>query len=115
MPLYTSFDLQMVNHSKEYSTSSGVNNNQAESFMSRLRRGEYGVFRGMRPNYFLDYCIEMCWREDYRRSTVRQRIQDIFKRVRQSGPSLSFAGYYQGTRRGLEWITPGPKNSIAPC
>lgn len=114
-PLVAEFDLEMVNHSKEYSTPTGINNNQAESFMSRLRRGEYGVFRGMRPNYFLDYCIEMCWREDYRRSTIRERMQDLFKRVRKCGPSLSFAGYFQGTRRGLEWTTPGSSQSTAPC
>ncbi|MEJ6002686.1 IS1595 family transposase [Paucibacter soli] len=113
-PLIAEFDLEMVNHTREYSTLDGVNNNQAESFMSRLRRGEYGVFRGMRPNYFLDYCIEMCWREDYRRSTIRQRMQDLFKRIRQCGPSPSFAGYFQGTRRAVEWTTPGRRNSTAP-
>lgn len=114
-PLVAEFELQMVNHSKQYSTATGVNNNQAESFMSRLRRGEYGVFRGMRPNYFLDYCIEMCWREDYRRRTVRERMQDIFKRARLSGPSMSFAGYFQGFRRGVEWTTPGPRGPSAVC
>lgn len=103
MPLAADFDLHMVNHSKEYSTPAGVNNNQAESYMSRLRRGEFGVFRGMRRRYFLDYCVEMAWREDYRRSTIGEHMQDIFSRIRRCGPSPSFAGYCQGTRRLAEW------------
>lgn len=111
-PLIAEYALEMVNHSKEYSTLDGVNNNQAESFIARLRRSEFGVFRAMRPNYFLDYCLEMCWREDYRRETIRARIQDVLKRVRKSGPSQSFKGYWQGTRRLVEWTSPGPRHSI---
>ncbi len=103
LPLAANFDLTTVNHSKEYSTTAGVNNNQAESYMSRLRRGEFGVFRGMRRHYFLDYCVEMAWREDFRRKSILEHIQDIFTRVRRCGPSPSFAGYCQGNRRGAEW------------
>jgi hypothetical protein len=94
-----------VNHSKEYSTKAGVNNNQAESYISRLRRAEFGVFRGMRPQYFLDYCSEMAWREDARRMTLSERIRDLLSRVRRCPPSVSFKGYYQGARRGVEWLT----------
>ena len=101
--LILDFDLRVVNHSKEYSTPGGVNNNQAESYMSRLRRGEFGVFRGMRPRYFLDYCVEMAWREDLRRKTIKEKMLDIFRRVRQCQQSPSFCGYYQGTRRLGEW------------
>lgn len=101
--LIVDFNLEVVNHSREYSTASGVNNNQAESFMSRLRRGEFGVFRGMRKQYFLDYCVEMAWREDLRRITIRDRILDLISRVRRCGPSPSFCGYDQGNRRISEW------------
>jgi transposase-like protein len=103
MPLILNYELQTVNHSKEYSTMDGVNNNQAESYLARLRRGEYGVFRAMRPTYLLDYCIEMAWREDWRRRSIGEKVREIFKRVRQCGPSPSFCGYYQGHRRQTEW------------
>ena len=33
----------------------GVNNNQAESFFSRLRRWKYGVSHGVRPTYLAMY------------------------------------------------------------
>lgn len=41
-----------VNHSQEYQTSDGVNNNMAECFFSRMRRAEFGTYNGMRPQYF---------------------------------------------------------------
>lgn len=110
-PLVLEYDLHVVNHSKEYSTVDGVNNNQAESFMSRLRRGEFGVFRAMRPKYFLDYCVEMAWREDLRRKSIREKMSDVFNRLRCCGPSYSFNRYYQGNRRLEEWTQcPGPAN-----
>lgn len=101
--LIVDFEHRVVNHSKEYSTPDGVNNNQAESFFSRLRRGEYGVFRAMRPDYLLDYCMEMAWREDMRRKSIATKARDIMTRIRLVGPSASFCGYYQGNRRQREW------------
>lgn len=72
-PAYNNYPLlfkhETVEHSKEYSTIDGVNNNQAESFFSRLRRSEYGVFHRMEAKYMLDYASEMRWREDSRRAT----------------------------------------------
>jgi len=102
-PLIYEFDHMCVNHSVQYSDADGINNNQAESYMSRLRRAEYGVFRGMRANYFLDYCVEMAWREDYRRHTIKERLKDIFQRIGNSIISISFCRYYQGNRRIGEW------------
>jgi transposase-like protein len=104
--LRVEFNHLTVNHSKEYSTPKGVNNNQAESFISRLRRAEFGVFRGMRAQYFLDYCWEMAWREDVRKKSVLERVIDAFQRVRRCPPSTSFKGYYQGARRRVEWLAP---------
>src|SRR5450830_376784 len=36
-----------VNHSVEYMAADGTNNNQAESYFSRVRRAEFGVFNGL--------------------------------------------------------------------
>lgn len=101
--LCVDYDHRTVNHSKEYSNLDGVNNNQAESYNSRLRRGEFGVFHAMRPTYFLDYCVEMAWREDYRRQTIGEKVRDIISRTSKAR-SVSFTGYYQGHRRGTEWM-----------
>lgn len=108
------FEIDTVNHSKEYCRYDGVNNNQAESYISRLRRAEYGAFRGMRRRYLLDYCIEMAWREDNRRLTAKEKLQDIFSRLRRCGPSPSFARYYQGNRRQGEWLECPPPGSMTP-
>ena len=50
---------QTVNHSVEFSTDDGVNQNQAESFFSRMRRAFIGVYHKITPSYMLDYACEM--------------------------------------------------------
>lgn len=73
-PVYISFSAhfkhETVEHSKEYSTINGVSNNQAESFFSRPRRSEYGVFHRMMARYMRDYMLEMAWREDNRKKRL---------------------------------------------
>ncbi|MGZ8984178.1 MAG: IS1595 family transposase [Methylotenera sp.] len=64
---YMGYGHETVNHSKEFSTDSGVNQNQAESFFSRMRRSCIGIYHRITPRYMLDYAAEMAWREDVRR------------------------------------------------
>ena len=96
------FDHQSVNHSVEYSTDDGVNQNQAESFIARLRRAEYGVFHGMRPQYFALYANEMAWREDTRKKSLQQKFEEIIVAVMRSGLSRTWRGYNQGHRLAKE-------------
>lgn len=42
---------ETVNHSEEFSTKKGVNQNQAESYMSRMRRAVIGVYHRITPKY----------------------------------------------------------------
>lgn len=51
-----------------------VNDNHAESFFSRMRRAEYGIFHRYEPRYLMDYANELAWREDCRRQSVRYRF-----------------------------------------
>lgn len=95
---------ETVCHSKEYSTNAGVNNNGAESYMARLRRSEYGVFHGMRPQYFAFYVMETAWREDVRRLTVGEKLQDLTGRVFRAKVSEAWCGYRQGHRLGKEHL-----------
>lgn len=91
-----------VRHSHEYVTAEGVNENQAESFFSRLRRWEYGVSHGVRPTYLADYANEMAWREDVRRFSIRRQVEMLLEKALTVGHSRWWRGYYQGKRRGTE-------------
>jgi ribosomal protein L37AE/L43A len=91
-----------VRHSQEYVSVEGVNENQAESFFSRLRRWEYGVSHGVRPAYLADYANEMVWREDVRRFSIRAQVEMLLEKALTVGHSRWWRGYYQGKRRGTE-------------
>ncbi|SEA82115.1 Transposase zinc-ribbon domain-containing protein [Alkalimonas amylolytica] len=107
-PAYSMFSSRFIHetveHSKEYSTIDGVNNNQAESFFSRLRRSEYGTFHRMMARYMLDYCNEMTWREDHRRTTEGFRFTDALRRSLIVGYSRWWRCYGEGVRRGSELL-----------
>jgi hypothetical protein len=93
------YDHHCVEHSVEFSTIDGINENQAESYFSRLRRAEYGTYHGFRPKYLMDYAQEFAWREDVRRQTEKEKIHDLTKRIFSSGFSQWWRGYWQGHHR----------------
>lgn len=105
-PAYSNYGLmfthETVEHSKEYSTINGVSNNQAESYFSRLRRAEYGVFHRMEARYMLDYAYEMAWREDSRRRTEGEKFKEMIKKALCLGLSIWWRGYWQGYKRNDE-------------
>ncbi|SMQ97795.1 ISXO2-like transposase domain protein [Xanthomonas fragariae] len=96
------FEHYSVQHSHEYSTDEGVNNNAAESWNSRIRRHEYGVSHGFRPKYIQDYACEMVWRENFRRACQRSRVHALLKSMVQSPRSTWWRGYFQGNHRETE-------------
>lgn len=93
-----------VNHSIEYMTDQGVNNNQAESFFGRMRRGEYGVHYGMRRQYLAFYASEFAWREDQREKNLGDKFNDLMSKVFRCGLSIAWRGYNQGKRLGFEYV-----------
>jgi hypothetical protein len=93
------FEHFVVNHSVEYSTPEGVNENLAESFFSRMRRGEYGVHHGFRPMYMAFYAHEYAWRETYRRKTQREKVMQLVSWMLAPGYSKYWRGYHGGNRR----------------
>lgn len=95
---------QTVEHSKEYATIDGINNNQAESYNSRIKRFVYGVSHRAMPQYIFDYACEMAWREDMRRSTLKEIYYDLWSKIFNSGMSEWWRGYYQGHRRNDEML-----------
>jgi len=93
---------ETVDHSKEFSRPDGVNENQAESFFSRLRRCEYGVVHRITPKYLMDLANEIAWREDTRRLSEKEKLKDIFNKIFKNGFSRWWRGYNQGQHREME-------------
>lgn len=93
-----------VTHSKEYCTDDGVNNNQAESFFSRMRRAEYGVYNGMRHQYFAFYANEFAWRADVCQKSLADKFNNVMQKIFKCGASKAWCGYAQGHRLGFEYM-----------
>jgi transposase-like protein len=93
---------ESVNHSIEFSTNDGVNENQAESFFSRFRRAQKGVYHRITPRYMHDYANEMVWREDVRREAPGSQLRILVRRVFYAGRSEDWRGYCQKNSRQEE-------------
>lgn len=102
-----SYEHEVVEHSIEYSSIDGINENQAESYFSRLRRAELGVFHGFRPKYLSDYAQEFAWREDVRRCTCLEKLGHLFAAIHANGLSRWWRGYWQGHHRACEFMVVG--------
>lgn len=103
-PLSTWYNHQVVRHSEEYCTDDGVNNNYAEGFFSRMRRAEYGVYHGMRPQYLAFYAAEFAWRKTVRKLGLQEKFSDLLKKVLSCDISRAWRGYAQGRRLGFEYL-----------
>lgn len=101
--LASDYEHKRVEHAVEFSTIDGVNENQAESYFSRLRRAEYGTYHGFRPKYLFDYAQEFAWREDVRRLTESEKLADLFGKIFSNGLSRWWRGYWQGYYRSGEY------------
>lgn len=97
------YEHHTVEHAKMFSGPDGENENQAECYFSRLRRGEYGTFHGFRTKYLVDYAQEFAWREDVRRHTELEKLEDLISRIFKNGKSVWWRGYWQGHHREGEY------------
>lgn len=98
------YEHEVVNHSEEFSSDEGVNENQAESFFSRMRRACIGVYHRVTPKYMLDYANEMAWREDVRRRHTEDQMRMLVHRVFGAGISCDWINYCRGNRRQAELL-----------
>jgi hypothetical protein len=71
--LHAAFAMQRVNHQEGYSVG-GACTNGAESYFSRLRRGELGHHHHIAGPYLLRYAQEAAWREDLRRASNGEQL-----------------------------------------
>lgn len=95
---------EVVRHSETYCTQEGIHNNHAESFLSRMRRSEYGVHHGMRPQYLAFFAATSAWLEMRRKDSLLEKFNDLCRRVLSCDISLAFRGYCQGHRLGFEYL-----------
>ena len=100
---------QVVNHSVEFSSDEGYNENQAESFFSRMRRACIGIYHRVTPKYMLDYATETAWREDVRRKDTRSQLEMLVKRVFAAGLSKDWLSYCHGNHRQVELLFQAPR------
>ena len=98
-PLHAKFAMQRINHQDGYSVD-GACTNGAESFFSRLRRGELGHHHHIAGPYLVRYAQEAAWREDLRRVSNGEQTHGIVGLAMRSSPSVDFCGYWQRAQAG---------------
>ena len=103
-PLAMYFETKRINHSISYSDGVACTN-AAESFFSRLRCSERGVYRYFSGRYADRYGWEMAWREENRRvSNGRQTELLISSGLR--SPVSRMASYWQRHRPANDIFDP---------
>ena len=96
-PLHAKFAMKRINHQEGYSVDEACTNG-AESYFSRMRRGELGHHHHIAGAYFARYAQEAAWREDHRRVANGDQVDDIVGLAMGLGPSVDFCGYWQRAR-----------------
>jgi transposase-like protein len=93
-PLHARFAMQRVNHQDGYSVD-GACTNGAESYFSRLRRGELGHHHHIAGPYLVRYAQEAASPEDLRRVSNGEQTHGIIGLAMRNSPSVDFCGYWQ--------------------
>ena len=86
--------VKTINHQLAYSAD-GACTNGAESFFSRMRRGEQGHHHHISGVYLGRYAQESAWREDNRRATNGAQVTGVVALALKARPSVDFCGYWQ--------------------
>lgn len=90
------FELRRINHSVEFARGSTSVNN-AESFHSRLRRSQLGVYHRFSSGKDFDlYMQEMAFRHSHRQVDTRSLWEKVIALTLQHPKSSRFGGYWQG-------------------
>jgi hypothetical protein len=110
--LHAGFAMRRINHQEGYSID-GACTNGAESYFSRLRRGELGHHHHIAGPYLVrypssDHSIELrsteplvslaqeaAWREDLRRVSNGEQVYGVAGLAMRCPPSVDFCGYWQ--------------------
>jgi transposase-like protein len=98
--LHSRYEMRRINHQQAYSFE-GACINWAESYFSRLRRGEIGHHHHVAGPYLLRYAQEASWREDCRRMSNGEQVNRVAGLVMASKSSVDFTGYWQRHVKGV--------------
>lgn len=92
--LHARFEMKRIDHQAAYSLD-GASTNWAESYFSRLRRGEAGHHHHISGPYLLRFAQEAAWREDNRRVPNGEQVNRVAKLALSRKKSVDFSGYWQ--------------------
>jgi len=92
--LHARYEMKRIDHQQAYSLD-GASTNWAESYFSRLRRGEAGHHHHISGPYLLRFAQESAWREDCRRVPNGEQVSRIAKLALGRKKSVDFSGYWQ--------------------
>jgi transposase-like protein len=98
--LHARYELHRINHREAYSLPGEVYTNNAESFFSRMRRGEIGHHHHIAGPYLIRFAQEAAWREDHRKDPNGFQVDRIVTLAMRHRPSVDFAGYWQRHLQG---------------
>jgi transposase-like protein len=93
--LHSRYEMDRIDHGSAYSLAGGIYTNGAESFFSRLRRGEIGHYHHVAGNYLVRYAQESTWREDHRRVDNGAQVRGIAALAMAAPVSVDWSGYWQ--------------------
>jgi transposase-like protein len=96
--LHARYTLHRINHQEAYVLPGQVWTNGAESYFSRLRRGEIGHHHHVAGPYLLRFAQEAAWREDHKREPNGAQVDRIATLAMRNKPSVDFCGYWQRGR-----------------
>jgi sarcosine oxidase delta subunit len=96
--LHARYVVKRINHQVAYSED-GTHTNGAESFFSRMRRGEIGHHHHIAGAYLARYAQEAGWREDRRRAPNGSQVRRVVGLALGAPPSVDFCGYWQRAAR----------------
>jgi transposase-like protein len=91
------FDMKQINHSKTGFSWGGVHTNWVESFNSRVRRLERGVYHHISQR-IAAYANETSWREDHRRHSNGDQFNLLLGAAAKLPASAEWRGYWQRRR-----------------
>ena len=92
--LHARYVVKRINHQLSYSDGIACTNG-AESFFSRLRRGEVGHHHHIAGAYLARYAQESAFREGHRRDDNGTQVRGVVGLALRARPSVDFCGYWQ--------------------
>lgn len=100
--LMVNYDLQRVNHQREYCSDVRITNNLAESYFARFKRMHYGQVHKMSNIYLDNYANEVAYREDTRKLDNLTIFNDVTSKCLITSSDNHWKGYWQGNHRQVE-------------